>query len=109
VAAVAAVAREDAPVDVSKEAEEEVEACVEVLELPSSCRRPIPALGNGGGSRVSKRMCPLLSSRLNSEASCAAASSITACDEAIESKDIRAMSVDNRRSLLLLVVRRWNS
>jgi hypothetical protein len=53
-------------------------------------------------------MCPLLSSRLNSEVSNEAASSITACDEAIESKDIRAMSVDNSRSLLHLIVRRWN-
>ena len=94
----------NAPVDVSKEAGE-VEACVDVLELPSSRRRPSTALGNGGGSRVSRRMCPLLSSRLNNEVSNEAASSITACDEAIESRDIRAMSVDNRRSLLHLVVR----
>jgi hypothetical protein len=54
-------------------------------------------------------MYPLLSSRLNSEVWYAPASSITACDEAIETKDIRAMSVDNRRSLLLVAVRRWNS
>jgi hypothetical protein len=85
------------------EDEDEVDAGVEVLELPLSCRRSIAALGNGGGSRLSKKICPLLSNRLNSEVSYESASNIIACDEAIETKDIKAMSVDNRRSLLFLV------
>ena len=42
-----------------------VEVDVELLNSPLSCRRSITALGNGGGSRRSKRICPLLSSRLN--------------------------------------------
>ena len=49
-----------------EEAEGALEVDVELLESPLSCRRSITALGNGGGSRRSKKICPLLSSRLNS-------------------------------------------
>jgi hypothetical protein len=47
---------EDVSADVSEEAEDEVGADVELLELPLSCRRPITALGSGGGSRLSKKI-----------------------------------------------------
>lgn len=42
---------------------------VELFKSPLYCRRSITTLGNGGGSRRSEEICPLLSSRLNSEVS----------------------------------------
>jgi hypothetical protein len=67
---VAVVVLDDAIVELRPgEAEDVVDMDVELLELSFSCRRSITTLGNRGGSRLSKKICPLLSSRLNSEVS----------------------------------------